>query len=136
MDPEKLNRIFCDAQRALGIEPIRGVYSTKDTFCSIYISNGGRWAWLSEQTGVAVQTLKRHYARYERTPEDDSTELARLRPREAKEDEGKGESGDTLSHDLSHGEDAGEQSSEFPKGMEQKGFEPVTGRRNKRFFRP
>jgi hypothetical protein len=64
---------------ALGIEPIRGVYSTKDTFCSIYITNGGRWSWLSEQTGVAIQTLKRHYARYERTAEDDATELARLR---------------------------------------------------------
>jgi hypothetical protein len=108
MDQEKLNRVFCDAQRALKITPIRGVYSTKDTFCSTYISNGGRWSWLSEQTGVAIQTLKRHYAKYERTLEDDAAELARLRPRAPKEDETSGENGGELSHDLSHVEAAGE----------------------------
>ena len=126
MDPEKLNRIFCDAQRALNITPVRGVYSTKDTFCSIYITNGGRWSWLSEQTGVAIQTLKRHYAKYERTAADDAAELARLRPRLPQEDKTDIEKRDKLSHDLSHGEEAEEQSGEFPKGneVEQKGFEP------------
>ena len=111
MDQEKLNRVFCDAQRALKIAPIRGVYSTKDTFCSIYLTNGGRWSWLSEQTGVAVATLRRHYARYERTAADDAAELARLRPRAITEGGASGESGDNLSHDLSHGEEATEASS-------------------------
>jgi hypothetical protein len=124
MSEEKLNRVFCDAQRALKITPIRGVYSTKDTFCSIYISNGGRWSWLSEQTGVAVQTLRRHYAKYERTAEDDAAELSKLRARNRRQGEKRG----NLSHDLSHGEETNEQSADFLEGneMEQKGFEPST----------
>jgi integrase len=126
MSEEKLNRVFCDAQRALRISPIRGVYSTKDTFCSIYISRGGRWSWLSEQTGVAVQTLRRHYAKYERTAEDDAAELARLRAKVHNETPAESRNRDNLSHDLSHEEELEEQTADFPEGneMEQKGFEP------------
>ncbi len=77
IDQDKLNRIFCDAQRVLGIRT-RGLYATKDTFCSLYLSRGGRLEWLSEQTGVAHGTLRKHYAHYVRTPKDDATELRRL----------------------------------------------------------
>ena len=116
------------AQRALKISPIRGVYSAKDTFCSIYISNGGRWSWLSEQTGVAVQTLRRHYAKYERTAEDDAAELARLRVRSGKEGTAETQNRDNLSHGLSHGEEPAEPPRDLSQGneMEQKGFEPST----------
>jgi integrase len=126
MSEEKLNRVFCDAQRALKISPIRGVYSTKDTFCSIYISRGGRWSWLSEQTGVAVQTLRRHYAKYDRTAEDDAAELARLRAKVLDESAAEPKNRANLSHDLSHEEELAEQTTEFLEGnlMEQKGFEP------------
>ena len=47
VDQAKLNRIFCDAERALNI-PVRGLYSAKDTVSSFYLSNGGRLDWLSE----------------------------------------------------------------------------------------
>jgi hypothetical protein len=130
MDEEKLNRVFCDAQRALKITPIRGVYATKDTFCSIYISNGGRWSWLSEQTGVAVQTLRRHYATYERTAEDDAAELARLRTESREDGEPSGENRGDLSHGLSHEDTPADETSDLPERneMEQKGFEPILGR--------
>ncbi len=77
IDQDKLNRIFCDAQRVLKIRT-RGLYATKDTFCSLYLSRGGRLEWLSEQTGVAPGTLRKHYAKYVRTPNDDAAELGRL----------------------------------------------------------
>lgn len=50
-----------DAQRVLGVR-VRGLYATKDTFCSLYLSRGARLEWLSEQTGVAHGTLRKHYA--------------------------------------------------------------------------
>jgi integrase len=77
IDQAKLNRNFCDAQRVLGIR-IRALYSTKDTFCSLYLSRGGRLEWLAEQTGVAEGTLRKHYAKYIRTGHDDVAELAKL----------------------------------------------------------
>jgi len=77
IDQDKLNRIFCDAQRVLGIR-LRGLYATKDTFCSVYLSNSGRIEWLSQQTGVAEGTLRKHYASYLRRRDDDTAELAKL----------------------------------------------------------
>jgi hypothetical protein len=58
-----------------------GLYSSKDTFCSLYLSHGGRLKWLAEQTGVAEGTLRKHYAKYIRTAQDDAAELAKLRSR-------------------------------------------------------
>jgi integrase len=77
IDQDKVNRFFCDTQRVLGIR-VRGLYATKDTFCSIYLSNGGRIEWLSQQTGVAEGTLRKHYANYLRRRDDDAAELAKL----------------------------------------------------------
>jgi hypothetical protein len=112
------------------------VYSTKDTFCSIYISRGGRWSWLSEQTGVAVQTLRRHYATYERTAEHDAAELARLRADNRRENAAEGKTRGNLSHDLSHGEGIEEQTAGDVEEneVEQKGFEPSTEPRFIRVF--
>jgi hypothetical protein len=81
---------------------------------------------LAEQIGVAIQTLRRHYAMYERTAEDDAGELARLRADNRKENAADGKTRGNLSHDWSHEEGAAEQSREFSEGsvVEQKGFEP------------
>jgi hypothetical protein len=80
-----------------------------------------------EDDGVPVATLRRHYAKYERTAEDDATELAKLRTPRTEKIELDRKIRDDLSHDLSHGE-AGDEESVDPsegKGMEQKGFELV-----------
>jgi integrase len=78
MDQGKLNDAFSDECRRLGI-PSRGIYALKDTFCSHYISApGATWEWLSTQTGVAISTLKRHYAKTTREAERDAEELSRI----------------------------------------------------------
>ena len=81
MDQSKVNDAFTAECQHLGI-PSRGLYALKDTFCSRYISApGATWEWLSAQTGVAITTLKRHYARTEREAQRDAEELARMRGR-------------------------------------------------------
>lgn len=152
IDQDKLNRIFCNAERALGIR-IRGLYATKDTFCSLYLSRKGRLEWLSEQTGVAEGTLRRHYALYLRTSSDDAAELARLTKEAmpATDEEIVAATGTKAKAGAKKEAKTAEivtrvvtrKASVQPsmrKGgrrkMEQKGFEPVAGPRNKRFFRP
>lgn len=49
--------------RALKIR-VRGAYAMKDTFVSIALMAGSDTQWLEQQTGVALPTLKAHYARY------------------------------------------------------------------------
>jgi integrase len=49
--------------RALKIR-VRGAYAMKDTFVSIALMAGSDAQWLEQQTGVALPTLKAHYARY------------------------------------------------------------------------
>ena len=49
--------LFRDAQRALEITPLRDLYSTKDTYISVALTNGVSLSWLSEQTGVALGTI-------------------------------------------------------------------------------
>lgn len=71
---------FVEAQRALGISPIRDLYSTKDTFMSVCMSNGVDLSWLSAQTGVSEWTIKKHYGRYMNHPDRDAMELAKIRP--------------------------------------------------------
>jgi hypothetical protein len=89
MDQAKLNNAFTDGCRRLGI-PARGLHSLKDTFCSRYISApGATWEWLSAQTGVAIATLRRHYAKTERESQRDAVELRRIRSAEATLDPGK-----------------------------------------------
>jgi hypothetical protein len=71
---------FIRAQRSLGISPIRDLYSTKDTFLSVCITNRVDLAWLSSQTGVSEWTIKKHYGRFMHHPERDALELAKIKP--------------------------------------------------------
>jgi hypothetical protein len=67
-----------DAHRALGISPIRDLYSTKDTYISNALTQGVHLTWLSEQTGVAEATIKKHYGRYMHTQDRDHLELSKI----------------------------------------------------------
>ncbi len=71
---------FVNAQQALGIR-IRDAYTTKDTYISNALTHGVNLTWLSEQTGVAEATLRKHYGRFVHTAARDAAELARLDPR-------------------------------------------------------
>ena len=59
-------RLFRDAIRVLEIRP-RDLYATKDTYVSVAITAGVNLTWLSEQTGVAETTLRKHYGRFVHT---------------------------------------------------------------------
>ena len=63
IEPGNFYDLFRDAQRALAISPLRDLYSAKDTYISLALTNGVSLTWLSEQTGVAVATLLKHYGR-------------------------------------------------------------------------
>jgi hypothetical protein len=63
IEPANFYDLFRDAQRALGITPLRDLYSTKDTYISLALTSGVSLTWLSEQTGVAVATILKHYGR-------------------------------------------------------------------------
>ena len=43
---------------------MRDLYATKDTYVSTALTRNVNLAWLSEQTGVADATLRRHYGRF------------------------------------------------------------------------
>lgn len=77
MEYYELRKAFRAAQEVAEVR-LRGLYSTKDTFSSLYLSAGGRIEWLSEQTGVSERTLRRHYAKYIRRREQDDAEFRRL----------------------------------------------------------
>jgi hypothetical protein len=74
MDQAKLNDAFTAECLRLGI-PARGLYALKDTFCS---APGATVEWLSAQTGVAIGTLKRYYAKTQREAQREAEELSRL----------------------------------------------------------
>ncbi len=78
IEPANFYDLFRDAQRALGITPLRDLYSTKDTYISLALTNGVSLTWLSEQTGVAVATILRHYGRFLHSSEADAIELAKI----------------------------------------------------------
>lgn len=59
--------LFRDAQLALTITPLRDLYSAKDIYISLALTNGVSVTWLSEQTGVAVATILKHYGRFVHT---------------------------------------------------------------------
>jgi hypothetical protein len=81
-----------------------------------------------DQPPHVARRLRRHYARYERTPEDDAAELAKLRTKPREEGRADSENRGELSHGLSHGQAGGDESVGISeaKEMEQKGFEPST----------
>ncbi len=70
--------LFRDAQRALTMAPLRDLYSTKDTYISLALTNGVSLPWLSEQTGVAVATILKHYGRFVHSTEADDLELSKI----------------------------------------------------------
>lgn len=70
--------LFRDAQRALTMTPLRDLYSTKDTYISLALTNGVSLPWLSEQTGVAVATILKHYGRFIHSTQADDLELSKI----------------------------------------------------------
>ena len=78
IEPANFYDLFRDAQHALGISPRRDLYSTKDTYLSLALTGGVSLTWLSEQTGVAVATILKHYGRFVHSSEADALELAKI----------------------------------------------------------
>jgi hypothetical protein len=78
VEPANFYDLFRDAQRALGITPLRDLFSTKDTYISLALTNGVSLTWLSEQTGVAVATILKQYDRFMHSSEADALELAKI----------------------------------------------------------
>ena len=59
---------------------MRDLYATKDTYVSTALTRGVNLAWLSEQTGVADATLRRHYGRFIHADAADAFELSKIDP--------------------------------------------------------
>ena len=111
--------MFCAAQRALGIR-LRDLYATKDTYVFRALTNGVNLTWLSEQTGVAESTLRKHYGRFIHAGQADALELAKIDPSGA----ARGHFAPHLPHEQAVGQ---EKSWKFKGNLvEQKGFEPST----------
>jgi len=70
--------LFRDAQRALSLSPLRDLYSAKDTYMSLALTNGVSLTWLSEQTGVAVATILKHYGRFIHSTQADDFEMSKI----------------------------------------------------------
>jgi integrase len=77
IDQRSFYKLFCSAQRALGIR-MRDLYATKDAYVSTALTRGVNLAWLSEQTGVADATLRRHYGRFIHADAADALELSKI----------------------------------------------------------
>jgi integrase len=63
IDQRSFYKLFCTAQRALALR-LRDLYATKETYVSAALTRGVNLTWLSEQTGVADGTLRKHYGRF------------------------------------------------------------------------
>ncbi len=107
--------LFRDAQRALEITPLRDLYSTKDTYLSVALTNGVSLTWLSEQTGVAVATILKHYGRFIHSSQADDFELAKI--------EKPGQLGHRFGHRFGHRRD--EMPQLYGMKVSPTGFEPV-----------
>ncbi len=119
IDQRSFYKIFCAAQRALGIR-LRDLYATKDTYVSVALTKGVNLTWLSEQTGVMESTLRTHYGRFIHASQADALELAKIDPDRVAE----GEFAPRLPHDRA----TSREKLLIYKGnlVEQKGFEPST----------
>ncbi len=119
IDQRSFYKIFCAAQRALGIR-LRDLYATKDTYVSVALTRGVNLTWLSEQTGVMESTLRTHYGRFIHASQADALELAKIDPNRVK----KGEFAPRLPHG---GACSRKNSLKYARNLvEQKGFEPST----------
>jgi integrase len=78
IEPANFYDLFRDAQRALAISPLRDLYSAKDTYISLALTNDVSLTWLSEQTGVAVATLLKHYGRFIHSSQADDLEMSKI----------------------------------------------------------
>lgn len=76
--PANFYDLFRDAQAALEVTPLRDLYSAKDTYISLALTNGVSLTWLSEQTGVAAATLLKHYGRFVHSSAADDHELSKI----------------------------------------------------------
>ena len=72
--------LFRGAERALSLTPLRDLYSVKDTYISLALTNGVSLTWLSEQTGVAVSTMLKHYGRFIHSTQADAFEMSKMEP--------------------------------------------------------
>jgi integrase len=70
--------MFRDAQRALSVSPLRDLYSAKDTYLSLALTHGVGLTWLSEQTGVGVTTILKHYGRFIHSSQADDFEMSKI----------------------------------------------------------
>ena len=79
IEPKAFSRHWYDCLRALGIRQ-RGLYCTKDTFVTTALAVGVKIPWLEAQTGVAYETLRRHYGKW--VPLQIDSELRRFEAHE------------------------------------------------------
>jgi len=75
IEPKSFSMHWDTALRSLAIRP-RGLYCTKDTYVSHALRTVRDPWWVETQTGVALETLKQHYAKWMPTPE--RSEVRRL----------------------------------------------------------
>ncbi len=66
IEPKAFSARWYDCLRALGIRQ-RGIYCMKDTFVTTALAAGVNIHWLEAQTGVRIETLKRHYWKWMRS---------------------------------------------------------------------
>jgi hypothetical protein len=99
---------------------LRDLYATKDTYVSTALTRGVNLAWLSEQTGVADATLRRHYGRLIHADAADALELPKIDSESSKSVQ--------FAPRLPLAWKELEENDLFFKGnmVEQKGFEPST----------
>jgi integrase len=118
-------RPFRDAVRVLGFRP-RDLYATKDTYVSIAITAGVNLTWLSDQTGVAETTLRKHYGRFVHSSLADAHELDKIDPDARTLAPGRRRIGHRL--DTANRRRSATSRFRDPIVVEQKAFEPVRKR--------
>ncbi|HEX7410436.1 MAG TPA: hypothetical protein VF515_22685, partial [Candidatus Binatia bacterium] len=80
IEPKAFSTHWYHCLRVLGL-PVRGLYSTKDSYVSLLMSRGMNPVWLEEQTGVRFETLRKHYGKWMRSEgADQLRKLADLAP--------------------------------------------------------
>jgi integrase len=82
IEPKAFSERWYDCLRDLGLRQ-RGLYATKDTAVTLALATGREdvMLWLVQQTGVAYETLRKHYAKF--LPKPDRGMWAKLDPRAA-----------------------------------------------------
>lgn len=76
IEPTSFDPILRRCQEELGI-PKRGAYCLKDTCVSLCLMAGASEDWIQRQTGVRIETLREHYAKW--YPEAARQQLEKIR---------------------------------------------------------